>query len=283
MKPKKHNPIAFLLLLTLAVACSTKKDHLVTIETRHGKMYAILYDETPKHKENFLSLAKSGRFDSTDFHRVIHEFMVQGGDVFDKEGLPEDQRYTIPAEFNPDLIHEKGSLAAARQGDSINPEKRSSGCQFYIVHGTVYDEVSLNTDTRKLQEFFMQYLQLETNKDLRAQYVSHYQDQAFDELNALILSKKGELEKFYNVNLENRKRPNQIKAYTTVGGTPHLDDTYTVFGKIIKGLDVLDKIAEEETNSADKPINPVWMTVNVKELKKEKITKEYGYQYPERK
>ncbi|MEX0884381.1 MAG: peptidylprolyl isomerase, partial [Cyclobacteriaceae bacterium] len=125
------------LVFFLAMACSTEKDYLVTIETKYGNMYAVLYDETPIHKENFIQLAVEGRFDSTEFHRIIEDFMIQGGDVFGKEGLSREEWYTLPPEFNQDLIHEKGSMAAAREGDNLNPEKRSSGCQFYIVEGRV--------------------------------------------------------------------------------------------------------------------------------------------------
>nr|MBI1232239.1 peptidylprolyl isomerase [Cytophagales bacterium] len=276
----RFEPFGILLLLII-IGCSTEKDYLVTIHTKHGNMYAILYDETPKHKANFIQLAEAGRFDSTEFHRIIKDFMIQGGDVFGKENLPPDQWHTIPAEFNPDLIHEKGSLSAARQGDNINPTKSSSGCQFYIVQGKIYDELTLNTDPRKLQEAFMKYLQLESNRGLRDRYAQMFQEQNFDGLNELMLSKKTELESFFNINLNQDKeiRANQIQAYTTVGGTPHLDDTYTVFGKVIKGMDVLDKIAEEETGSGDKPLNPVLMLVDVEEISKKKITQEYGYEY----
>jgi peptidyl-prolyl cis-trans isomerase B (cyclophilin B) len=278
-----HMRVGFfgLCILILAGSCSTEKDYLVTIQTRHGEMYAILYDETPKHKENFIKLAQAGRFDSTEFHRVIKEFMIQGGDVFGKENLPPDQWHTIPAEFNPDLIHEKGSLSAARQGDNINPTKSSSGCQFYIVQGKVYDELSLITDQRKLQEAFMKYVQLESNKNLRDQYFQLYQQQEFDSLNNLMLSKKMDLESFFNINLnqDTERRANQVAAYTSVGGTPHLDDAYTVFGKVIRGLDVLDKIAEEQTGPGDKPLTPVIMQVDVAEVTKKKITQEYGYEY----
>jgi peptidyl-prolyl cis-trans isomerase B (cyclophilin B) len=278
-----HMRVGFfgLCILILAGSCSTEKDYLVTIQTRHGEMHAILYDETPKHKENFIKLAQAGRFDSTEFHRVIKEFMIQGGDVFGKENLPPDQWHTIPAEFNPGLIHEKGSLSAARQGDNINPTKSSSGCQFYIVQGKVYDELSLITDQRKLQEAFMKYVQLESNKNLRDQYFQLYQQQEFDSLNNLMLSKKMDLESFFNINLnqDTERRANQVAAYTSVGGTPHLDDAYTVFGKVIRGLDVLDKIAEEQTGPGDKPLTPVIMQVDVAEVTKKKITQEYGYEY----
>lgn len=265
----------------LASSCASEKDYLVTISTEYGTMYAILYDETPAHKENFLDLARSGRYDSTQFHRVISDFMVQGGDVFTREGLPPEDWYTVPAEFNPSLIHEKGSIAAARQGDRMNPEKKSSGSQFYIVDGRVYSEEELTTDISKLQKAFTQYLQLDSNAALRQTYRRLYQNQEIDSLNALMLSKKVVLEQFFNVNLGLNKRENQIKAYTTVGGTPHLDDGYTVFGKVIKGLEVMEKISHLETGPNDKPIASVYMDVNVEIVSKKKITKEYGYKYPE--
>jgi peptidyl-prolyl cis-trans isomerase B (cyclophilin B) len=268
--------------LGLAMACSTEKDYLVTIETKYGNMYAVLYDETPNHKENFIQLANEGRFDSTEFHRIIKDFMIQGGDVFEKEGLPQQDWYTLSPEINPDLIHEKGSIAAARQGDNVNPEKRSSGCQFYIVEGRVYEREALVTDTRKLQETFSRYLQLERNEALREIYRSLYEEKAFDSINSLMLSKKLELEKFFNLNLELGKRENQLKAYTSVGGAPHLDDAYTVFGKVIKGLDVMEKIADLETDNRDRPLSAVYMNVDVALMKKKKITEDYGYQYPEK-
>ena len=163
----------------------------------------------------------------------------------------------------------------------MNPEKRSSGSQFYIVHGKVYEKEELLTDMRKLQQAFGQYLQLERNAALQEDYISLYEKKEFDSLNSLMLSKKVELEQFFNLNLGLDKRENQINAYTTVGGTPHLDDTYTVFGKIIKGLDIMEKIAEEETDSNDRPISTVYLNVGVKLMNKKKITENYGYQYPE--
>ena len=129
----------------------------------------------------------------------------------------------------------------------------------------------------------MRYLQLESNKEIREKYVRHYENFEYDSLNTIMLSKKAELEQFLSVSLDNNKRPNQIRAYTTVGGTPHLDDAYTVFGKVIKGLDVLDKIAAEETDRTDKPVSPVVMNVVVKEINRKKITEEYGYEYPDSK
>ncbi|EPR65772.1 peptidylprolyl isomerase [Cyclobacterium qasimii] len=270
------------ILVMIASSCATEKDYLVTIDTKYGKMYAILYDETPVHKENFIDLASSGRYDSTSFYRIIEDFMIQGGDVFNKEEMNQEDWYTLPAEFDENLIHEKGSLAAARQGDNINPEMRSSGCQFYIVEGKVYDETALTTDIRKLQKAFSKYLQLDSNSELREKYSDLYQKGEYDSINSLMLSNKIVLEKFFNLNLGLDKRNNQIQAYTTVGGTPHLDDTYTVFGKVIKGLDVLDEIASLETAGSSTPITPVYMKVNVELISKKKIAREYGYQYPQK-
>jgi len=274
--------ISIAVFILLSASCASEKDYLITIETKYGKMYAILYDQTPIHKQNFIDLASSDRYDSTTFYRIIEDFMIQGGDVFNKENLDQEDWYTLPAEFDEDLIHEKGSIAAARQGDNINPEMESSGCQFYIVEGKVYDEISLTTDVRKLQQAFSKYLQLDSNAELKEKYNDLYKKGAYDSLNSLMLSNKIVLEKFFNLNLGLDKRNNQIQAYTTVGGSPHLDDTYTVFGKVIKGLDVLDQISSLETGGNSVPETPVYMNVDVELIAKKKITKEYGYQYPQK-
>ncbi|MBT0812220.1 peptidylprolyl isomerase [Litoribacter ruber] len=272
--------LLFLALLGLMVAsCATEKDYLVTIETRHGNMYAVLFDDTPRHKENFVSLAENQRYDSTEFHRIIKNFMIQGGDVFGKEELPEEQWYTIPAEIHKHRIHSKGMIAAARQGDNINPERRSSGTQFYIVQGRVYDQLELTTDMKRLQENFMRYTQLESNRNLREQYTQLYEFGDFNGINKLMLSHKEEMERFFNTNLDKKLTSQQIEKYTTVGGTPHLDDAYTVFGRVVEGLEVLDKIAAEPTGPGDKPREPVFMKVKVEKISKERITRDYGFEY----
>lgn len=269
----------FIILVVVSFSCKTEKEYLVKIETSYGDMYAVLFDETPKHKENFVSLAQAGRFDSTDFHRVIKDFMIQGGDVFGKEGLPQEDWYTVPAEIKPGLIHEKGMIAAARMGNNVNPERRSSGSQFYIVQGKVYDRNELLVDMRLLSETFFKYMQLGSNKELMEKYQQLYQAQEFDAINEMMLAAKSDLEAFYNVNLEKNMTQQQIDAYTTVGGTPHLDNEYTVFGKVIQGLDVMEKIAAVETGPRDKPLDPVYMKVSVSQLPKSKITKEFGYEF----
>lgn len=271
--------LIFGVLVVFSFACKTEKEYLVKFETSYGDMYAVLFDETPKHKENFVNLAQAGRFDSTDFHRVIKDFMIQGGDVFGKEGLPQEDWYTVPAEIKPGLIHEKGMIAAARMGNNVNPERRSSGSQFYIVQGKVYDRNELVVDMRLLSETFFKYMQLGSNRELMEKYQQLYQAQEFDAINEMMLAAKSDLEAFYNMNLEKNMTTQQIQAYTTVGGTPHLDNEYTVFGKVIQGLDVMEKIAAVETGPRDKPVDPVYMKVSVSQLPKSKITKEFGYEF----
>jgi peptidyl-prolyl cis-trans isomerase B (cyclophilin B) len=260
-------------------SCASEKDYLVTIQTRHGDMYAVLFDETPRHKNNFIDMAKAGRFDSTDFHRVIQNFMIQGGDVHGKEGLPQEAWPTIPAEIKPGFFHKKGMIAAARQGNNINPERRSSGSQFYIVQGKVYNRDELITDMKLLGETFFKYIQLSSNLELKEEYNRLYKEEQFEALNQMMLDQKANLEKFYSINLEKPMSQEQIEAYTTVGGTPHLDGEYTVFGELIKGLDVLEKIAAEPTGARDIPVNKVYMEVSVELLPKARIEKDFGYTF----
>lgn len=228
-------PLFLLLLLPgsgIRAQKKSKHDWLVTISTSFGDMHLILYDETPQHKANFIKLAKQGFYDGLLFHRVIEDFMIQGGDPNSKNAPPDrmlgdgDVGYTVPAEFNDELFHKKGILAAARDN---NPEKASSGCQFYIVQGRKFTDEELNIAEaragRKINE-------------------------------------------------------SQREVYKTWGGTPHLDGNYTVYGEVIQGLEVIDKIAEQETNSADRPIENIRMKVKVDKMSKKKISKLYRYSYP---
>lgn len=270
--------MVFLLISTMA--CGQNKDYLVTISTRHGEIKAVLFDDTPKHKDNFIALAEAGRFDSTQFHRVIQSFMVQGGDVFTKEGLPADQWPTIPAEILPNHFHRKGMIAAARQGNNINPTKASSGSQFYIVQGRTYEELELTTDFPALQKAVLQYVQLESQRPLKEEYNRLYAEQKFDSLTNLILSKRDEIAQALKVTLTKTYTPEQIEAYAKIGGAPHLDREYTVFGEVISGLEVVEKIASEPT-TREIPNEPVYMEVKIERMPKKKITKEYGYNYPD--
>lgn len=270
--------LILIFLLVNSVACAKDKDHVITIETRHGNIVALLFDDTPAHKSNFINLAEAGRFDSTDFHRVIAGFMVQGGDVFGREGLASEKWPTIPAEILPYHFHKKGMIAAARQGNNINPERRSNGSQFYIVQGRVYSEMELTTDMQALQDAFMRYIQIESQQGLRNEYKRLYEEGRFDSLTNLLLSKRDEISQSLSLKLTKNFTSEQIQAYTTVGGAPHLDKEYTVFGEVISGMEVVEKIASEST-IREVPIDRVFMKVKVARVSRKKITKEYGYQY----
>ena len=203
------------------------KNQYVKITTNKGEVIIRLYNETPLHRDNFLKLTKEKYFDGTLFHRVIRAFMIQGGDPNSRDAKPEESlgnggpKYTIPAEFNDNLFHKKGVLAAAREGDSSNPLKASSGSQFYIVQGKIWNDSTLNA--------------VETNRM-----------------------------KF--------KIPEwQRQIYKTIGGTPHLDRNYTVFGEVVSGLEMVDNIAAEPTGKGDRPKEDVKMTISV--LKKKEVRK----------
>ena len=271
--------LLFLFLCASSFACAAEKDYVITIETSYGKIVAVLFDDTPEHKSNFIKLAEAGRFDSTEFQRVMKNFMIQGGDVFTKENLPPQEWPTLPAEIRPQYYHKKGMIAAARQPDGINPERRSNGSQFYITIGKVYDELELTTDMKELQKSLMKYMELGSQEELKNEYIRLYNEQKYDSLTNLILSKRDELEKSLNINLTKDFTKEQIEAYTTVGGVPHLDKEYTVFGEVIQGLEVAEEISKTETNTRDRPIEPVYMTVKVEKMSKKKIEKEYGYSY----
>jgi peptidyl-prolyl cis-trans isomerase B (cyclophilin B) len=276
---KKMRILFFFLSMLSFSACGKDKDYVVTISTRHGEIKAILFDDAPEHKSNFLSLAEDGRFDSTQFHRVIQGFMVQGGDVFGKEGLPAQEWPTLPAEINRKHVHIKGMLAAARQGDNINPQKRSNGSQFYIVQGRTYEELELTTDFPALQKAVFQYMQLESQAQMKEDYSRLFAEGKMDSLTQLLLSKRDEIAKTLSVKLTKDYTSAQVKAYAEQGGTPHLDFEYTVFGQVIQGLEVVDKIAAEKT-AREVPLEPVLMKVTVEKMSRKKIEKEFGYVYP---
>lgn len=248
-----------------------EKENLVKIECEYGTMIVRLYDDTPQHRDNFLKLVKEGFYNDLLFHRVIKDFMVQGGDP-DSKGAPAgkqlgagDVGYTVPAEFvYPTHYHKKGALAAARQGDQVNPEKRSSGCQFYIVQGKKYNENELNQMERALGQKAMQarFDQLvQENKDsIKAMRINRDQAglQALQE--QLIKTVETEFKDKQSVKMPEQMR----KDYMEIGGTPFLDNEYTVFGEVVEGLDVIDKIAAVETNPGDRPKTDIKMKVKIK-------------------
>ena len=238
----------------------------VLIKTTLGDITVRLYDETPQHRDNFIKLASEGYYDGTLFHRVIKGFMIQGGDP-DSKGAPAGKQlgtggpnYTIPAEFvYPQYFHKKGALAAARQSDQVNPEKRSSGSQFYIVTGEVYSAGKLTQMERQLEQKQLQsifdglvvenrdkILQLRRNRDQAGLMAIQ------EQLQKATMDKTKELgkPKFTDA---------QREAYTTVGGTPFLDNDYTVFGEVEEGLEVIDAIQNVATAPGDRPKEDVKM------------------------
>lgn len=209
----KRVSVIFIVILTALSfsMCSQQNDKeiMIIIHTDYGNIKAKLYNETPIHRDNFISLVKKGWYNNSPFHRVIQNFMIQGGQNANGELGP---GYQIDAEFNPALYHKKGALAAARQGDHVNPEKKSSGSQFYIVQGKTYSDAELDAIETKINHTFT---------------------------------------------------PQQREIYKTKGGTPFLDMNYTVFGEVVEGFDVIDKIAAVETGARDKPVKETSMSIEI--------------------
>jgi len=210
---------ALILINNISLSAQINDVPMVIIETSYGNIKIKLYDETPLHQENFLKLVSEKFYDDQIFHRIIKGFMIQAGDPDSKNASPGqplgrgDLGYTIPAEFNRDLFHKKGALAAARLPDNINPDKESSASQFYIVQGRVYSGSELDNMER----------------------------------NGIHIKFTGE----------------QRRIYTTTGGTPHLDYSYTVFGEVTEGLEVIDKIAAVETDKRDRPLKDIKLKIRV--------------------
>lgn len=276
----------FMLLLGGAMlfnACASEKEYLVTIKTEYGDMHAILYDETPQHKENFIKLAKEGFYDSLLFHRVIEDFMIQTGDPDSKDAKPGrplgsgGPGYQIPAEFDKDLFHVKGALSAARTN---NPEKKSSGSQFYIVQGKKWTEKELTTDMDKIGMAARQLMDRGDQDSVKQMLINIYQTEGPEAYGNKLVEMRDYISEIMQVDLTKEIAPERLKAYTTIGGAPHLDDEYTVFGKVIDGLEVIDKIAAQPTDQRDRPKSDIRMMVEVEEMPKKKITKLYGYEFP---
>ena len=267
-----------LLGLTNASAQVATPDTLVVISTSYGDIKVKLYPETPLHRRNFMRLAQTGFYDSLLFHRVIQDFMIQGGDPGSKRaaaGAPlgnGENGYTLDAEIVPGKFHKKGALAAARLGDDINPTKRSSGCQFYLVQGKVYQPSDLDQMDRRLQQqsimaeknrVYNQILSKPENKALRDQIVRLQQLNKGDSLqvvNASIVEQVNAQTAGFKPNSLSEA---QRRAYSTEGGAPHLDGGYTVFGEVVQGLDIIDKIAAVEKNNQDRPNQDIRMRVRI--------------------
>lgn len=254
--------VGVLLLLCLAVSCKHESNLVVKITTEYGDMKVQLYDKTPNHRDNFLKLVDEKFYDGLLFHRVIHHFMIQGGDPTSKNATAEamlgegDVDYQLDAEFVPEYFHKKGVIAAARESDDVNPERKSSGAQFYIVQGQVYSPEQLNATVKNVNERRKMALYEKLKHQYQDEFTRLQDANNTDALDKLSEKLTRECDSLF-VNEKLVLTEEQKKAYTTVGGTPHLDGQYTVFGEVIEGLDVLDKIAAVKTNSFNRPLKDV--------------------------
>ena len=236
-----------------------------------GDITVRLYDETPLHRDNFLKLAAEEFFNGTLFHRVIKDFMIQGGDPNSK-GAPAGMNlgsggpgYTIPAEIQPTLFHKRGALSAARLGDEVNPTKESSGSQFYIVWGKVYKAPELKQLEHQMkmqqEQNIFNALAMEHREEIMNLRRNRDRDglmELQDKLAKMVMHKRKQLG-------APAFTPEQVEAYTTLGGTPFLDGGYTVFGEVEEGLDVVEAIQNVETSAGDRPKTDVVMNVAVME------------------
>jgi len=258
-----------------ATAIEAQEEQRTKVEmvTDAGTMTIELYNETPLHRDNFIKLANNAAYDSLLFHRVIKNFMIQGGDPDSKKATPSDTlgsgdvSYTVDAEINKNFFHKKGALGAARDD---NPERASSGMQFYIVHGKVYNDSLLTVDEKRINTWLAEHY---FKKDIANKAL-------LDSLQNAIDDKDFERYSMYNdsitsmassyVNFEKYTIPNAHRdVYKSVGGSAHLDQNYTVFGEVVKGLNVIDAIAQVQTDSLDRPkIDVRILKVNVIEKTK---------------
>jgi peptidyl-prolyl cis-trans isomerase B (cyclophilin B) len=229
-----------------------------------------LYDETPQHRDNFVKLAKEGYYDGTLFHRVIKDFMIQGGDP-DSKGAPAGKMlgvggpdYTIDAEIKSGLYHKRGALAAARQGDEVNPERRSSGSQFYIVWGQVYNEGQLRQFSKQMEMQQMQAVFNALAKEHHDEIMQMRRERnraGLQELQEKLAAEAEAQVKAQGAGMTDEQRA----IYSTVGGTPHLDGQYTVFGEVEEGLDIVEMIQQSKTARGDRPVDDIEMRVVVME------------------
>lgn len=237
----------------------------VRMQTNLGTITLKLYNETPLHRDNFIKLVKDGQYEGLLFHRVINEFMIQGGDVMSKNAPLNKQLgagdlgYTVPAEFvYPRYFHKRGALCAARTGDDSNPEKASSASQFYIVTGKVYSEGEIKQLEKqkesRLKQAIFNRLQNENKTTIMQYYKSGDKDSLAIMRDTLIGKTEIETEKRKE---ETKLTAQQREAYTTVGGVPFLDNEYTVYGEVTEGIEIVDKIQKVKTNSSDRPLENI--------------------------
>ncbi|MGL4596860.1 MAG: peptidylprolyl isomerase [Bacteroidia bacterium] len=247
----------------------------VLITTRLGNIKILLYDETPQHRDNFLKLVQNKTYDSTIFHRIIPQFMIQGGDPDSKRakvGQPlgnGNVGYTLPAEIHPNLFHKRGALAAARLGDDVNPNKESSGCQFYLVMGKTFTDSTLDETIRQRidqpikQKIFNTIISRPENAQLKAGFVRAQQTRNRDSVLYYSAISEPLIQAEFEKTPHRVITPEQREVYKTVGGTPHLDGGYTVFGEVVEGLEIIDLIGALPRNKMDRPDEDVSMTMKV--------------------
>ena len=246
----------------ITLSCGTpggNENSIVLMKTNLGDIKLRLYDNTPLHRDNFLKLVNSGFYEGISFHRIINKFMIQAGDPVTRTVLIAKtadslNTYTIPAEFRKEYFHRKGALAAAREGNDENPEMRSSGTHFYIVQGTVLNDDELLLAEQKI------------NSNLKQAMFNMFTREVGDSARkAGVPITDGEIQEKASVKMFDYLASNpgytipddQRAVYKSIGGVPRLDQTYTVFGEVTEGLDVVDKIAAVSTDAADKPITDV--------------------------
>lgn len=271
------NKLSFLFIvlagLVVNISCgladNNKVEKMVKIETEFGTIKIKLYNETPLHRDNFINLTNDGFYTDLLFHRVIPGFMVQGGDPTSKNAEPGkilgggDLGYTIPAEINPKFFHRRGVLAAAREGDQVNPQKKSSASQFYILQGKVFRPGELDSLQMKLEESrkmsMMQIRVKAIEPELNKLSNEGKQDELMARLNAIRDTVSAESAKLPPIQFSEEQK----KAYTTVGGYPSLDNNYTIFGEVIEGMDVIDKIAQQPTDKNNRPQKDIKFSIKI--------------------
>lgn len=240
----------------------------VVMHTSMGDIQLKLYNETPKHRDNFIQLVKDGTYNGLLFHRVIKDFMIQGGDVTSKDAPMNkslgagDLGYTVPAEFNyPKYFHKKGALCAARTGDEVNPERASSASQFYIVTGKKYSDAELNQMEKQLENRLKQSIFARLQAENKPKIMEYYRSGNKEELAILRDTLIGKTELEAEKRKDEAKLPKEIREiYKTEGGVPFLDNQYTVYGEVVKGIEVVDAIQQAKTNRQDRPTENVVIT-----------------------
>ncbi|SHJ74239.1 peptidyl-prolyl cis-trans isomerase B (cyclophilin B) [Tangfeifania diversioriginum] len=261
-------------LITLLGSCSnaTQNDDetLAVIQTEFGDIKVKLYEKTAEHKKNFVKLVEEGFYDDLLFHRVIENFMIQGGDPESKNAEPGKMLgggsldYTVPAEFVPEYYHKRGALAAARRGGPSNPEKRSSATQFYIIQGEIFTHGKLDTlemmkNSRLKKELLQQQLQSIENE--LNEFQQNNDREGFEIKVAQVREEVDSLIEAQGLKFELTDEQRDI--YTTIGGYPSLDGDYTVFGEVVEGMEVVDKIAAMETDKNNRPLKNIKMEIEL--------------------